>query len=428
MTLHIVKKEYIRSETPSLSHVKDSSTRVQNGSVTMKNQEVVGFNGDEAVAYAVKQSDVNVIAAYPITPQTIIVERLSEYVADGDIDSEFVCVESEHSALSACIGASLTGARVFTATASQGLALMHEVLYATSGLRCPIVMAVVNRALSAPINIHNDRSDMMGSRDCGWVQIYAENSQEVYDWIIQAFRISEHQNIQLPIAVNLDGFVISHSMENVYVLPNKDVKKFLPPRKTRYKIDPTHPISFGGLFLQDYYYELKRQQEEALRQTSKILDQVGKEYYKISGREYGSLEVCGMEDADVAILCMGSTAGTVRSVLRKLRADGKKVGLIKLWLYRPFPIDELFSVIENLKALVVMDMALSFGAPFGALCSDVASILQIKKKDLKIFNVIYGLGGRDITPSEIEDIFNDALEIAKTGIVKDYVKFVGVRE
>jgi pyruvate ferredoxin oxidoreductase alpha subunit len=269
---------------------------------------------------------------------------------------------------------------------------------------------------------------MMGSRDCGWVQIYAENSQETYDWTLQAFKIAEHPVIQLPVTVNLDGYVISHAMENLMVLTDDDVKQFLPSRKTDHKIDPAEPITIGGLSLPEYYYELKRQQEEALRNVPDVIDSVVKDYYHMTGREYGLLETCGMEDAEAAVLCMGSTAGTARSVVREMRKAGKKVGLIKIWLYRPFPMDELLSATKNLKALAVMDMSLSFGAPFGALCSDVASTLQIKKKDLKIFNVIYGLGGRNITPTEIEGIFDEALNVAETGIIKEHVKFVGVRE
>ncbi|MDQ1278887.1 MAG: pyruvate ferredoxin oxidoreductase alpha subunit [Thermoproteota archaeon] len=425
MVLHTVKKVYYPSKVPPFA---PQVVPYQGEGVTVRRQEVVGYNGDEAVALAVKQSKVDVVAAYPITPQTIIVERFSEYVADGEVDTEFVCLESEHSAASASIGASLTGARVFTATASQGLALMHEVLYTASGLRCPIVMAVANRALSAPLNIHNDRSDMMGSRDCGWIQIYAENSQEAYDWTIQAFKIAENTTVQLPVTVNFDGFVISHAMETINTLADEDVTGFLPSRKPIFTIDPEHPVTVGSLFLQEYYFEIKRQQEEALQKSAEVVDQVAKEYCALSGREYGILETCGMEDAEAAILCMGSTAGTARSVMRKMRAEGKKVGLIKLWLYRPFPVEEIISALGNVKALAIMDMALSFGAPVGALCSDIATILQLRGNNLKIFDVIYGLGGRDIRPAEIEGIFNEALSVAQTGIVKESVKYVGVRE
>ncbi|MEM3017845.1 MAG: pyruvate ferredoxin oxidoreductase, partial [Candidatus Bathyarchaeia archaeon] len=315
------------------------------------------YTGDEAVAYAAKQCNVDVVAAYPITPQTIIVERFSDYVANGEVDAKFMYVESEHSAMSACVGASLAGARVFTSTASQGLALMHEVMYLASGLRTPIVMGVVNRALSAPINIHGDHSDMMGSRDCGWIQLFAENAQEAYDLTIQAFKIAEDPAVQLPVAVNLDGYTVSHATENMKSLTDEDVARFLPPRKPIFKVDPSTPVSVGGLALPEYYYEIKRQQEEALRQSRHVVKRVGKEYGDLTGRRYGFMEAYAMEDAQAAVISLGSTCGTVRSVAKRFRAKGKKVGAIKLWMYRPFPTEELISAIKGLKALAVMDRA-----------------------------------------------------------------------
>jgi len=389
---------------------------------------VVGMTGDEAVAYAVKQGKVDVVAAYPITPQTIMVERFSKYVADGEVETEYVCVESEHSALSACVGASLTGARVFTATASQGLALMHEMLYIASGLRCPIVMGVANRALSAPINIHGDHSDMMGSRDSGWIQIYVENAQEAYDWTIQAFKIAEDKDVQLPVSVNLDGFILSHSLEGVDVLEDAVVSRFLQLRKPLFTLDPDKPITVGALCLPDYYFEFKRQQVEAMLNVPRVLGKVNKEYGSVTGRSYGVLDTFGMEDAQAAIICLGSTAGTAREVARKLRAQGKKVGVVKLWLYRPFPTEEVSAALKHVKALAVFDRAIGFGAPYGALCSDVVSALHGLEVSPKIFNVIYGLGGRDIQPSDIEFVFNETLEAARTGVVKEDTMFLGVRE
>ena len=390
--------------------------------------KVIGLTGDEAVAYAVKQCNVDVVAAYPITPQTIMVEAFSEYVHNGEVNTEFVCVESEHSAMSACVGASLTGARVFTATASQGLALMHEILYIASGLRCPIVMGVANRALSAPINIHNDHSDMMGSRDCGWIQIYAENSQEAYDWVIQAFKIAEDPRVLLPASVNLDGFILSHSMEGVEVLEDEEVSKFLPPRKPVITIDPTKPVTVGALCLPDYYFEVKFQQIQALKEAYKVIREVNKEYEVLTGRKYGLLETYAMEDAEAAIVCLGSTAGTAKAVAKELRKNGKKVGVIKPWIYRPFPEEDLIKAVGDVKALAVLDRACSFGAPFNALCNDVIGTLYRRGKNLNVFNCLYGLGGRDMTPNDLKSIFNEALEVAKTGKVKEYVKVVGVRE
>jgi len=389
---------------------------------------IVGLTGDEAVAYAVKQSKVDIVAAYPITPQTIIVERFSKFVADGEVQTGYVCVESEHSALSACVGASLTGARVFTATSSQGLALMHEMLYVASGLRCPIVMGVANRALSAPINIHGDHSDMMGSRDSGWIQIYAENAQEAYDWTLQAFKLAEDKDVQLPVSVNLDGFIITHCMEGVDTLEDEAVSQFLQTRKPLFTVDPEKPITVGALCFTDYYYEFKRQQVEAMQNVHRVLDRVCREYKEVTGRNYGVLETFGMEDAEAAVICLGSTAGTAREVARKLRAQGKKVGVVKLWLYRPFPNEEVSAALRHVKAVAVFDKAISFGARYGALGSDIVSALHTLRERPRIFNVIFGLGGRDVQPSDIELVFNEALETAKTGAVREETMFLGVRE
>jgi len=390
--------------------------------------KVVGLNGDEVVAFAAKQSGVDVVAAYPITPQTIMVELFAKYVADGEVHGEYVCVESEHSAMSACVGASLAGARVFTATASQGLALMHEMLYIASGLRCPIVMAVANRALSAPINIHGDHSDMMGSRDCGWIQVYAEDAQEAYDWTIQAFKIAETHELLLPVSINLDGFTISHSMEGVQVLEDEDVARFLPPRRAEVTLNPDKPITAGALVLQDYYFEFKAQQEDAMKRVPQMVVHIAESYANLSGRRYGMLDTYGMKDAEAAILCLGSTAGTARTVARELREKGLKVGVVKLWLYRPFPVEEIVSAIRGVKALAVLDRALSFGAPYSALAADTISALYQSNTDIKLANVVYGLGGRDATPSDIKSIFEEIIEIARTGRVVTPVRFVGVRE
>lgn len=390
-------------------------------------QKIVGMNGDEAVAFAAKQAQVDVVAAYPITPQTIIVERFSDYVANGEVDTQFVCVESEHSALSACVGSSLAGSRVFTATSSQGLALMHEVLYLASGLRTPIVMAVANRALSAPINIHNDHSDMMGSRDCGWIQIYAENAQEAYDWTLQAFKIAENHKVSLPVTVNLDGFTISHAMEGVAVLEDKEVSDLVGKRDPMYRLDTTNPMTFGALTLPDYYSEFKRQQVEAMKNSSSVIASVNDEFKKASGRQYSKLSAFNMEDAEAAVLCMGSVAGTARTVATKLRQQGKRVGVVKLWQYRPFPTRELAAVLSKVKSIGVVDRAVSFGAPYGALCSDIAATKVVTGIQTKIFNVICGLGGRDVKPTDIEGIFETALRHAEGAPIDDPVTFVGVR-
>jgi pyruvate ferredoxin oxidoreductase alpha subunit len=404
-------------------------------------QEVLALNGDEAVAYAAKQSDVDIVAAYPITPQTIIVEKFSEYVANGEVETEFVCTESEHSAMAACLSASVTGARAFTATASAGLALMHEMLFVTSGCRAPVVMAVVNRALSAPINIHGDHSDSMTERDSGWLQIYAENAQEVYDSIIQAFRIAENLEVLLPVMVGLDGFTLSHTLENVNVLPDGVVKKFVGIRtlpqvlthegKTApFKLDPENPMTMGPIALPNYYFEFKRQQEEAMRNALSVIKQVHDEYAKISGRSYGAglVDTYHLEDAEIAIVCLGSTAGTVKAVIDELRVGGVKAGLLRIRTFRPFPVKEIIKELENVKAIAVMDRAMSFGGNGGPVYPEVRHALYDVGKHPYVVNYIYGLGGRDTNPSQIRKIYEELQKILQTKRVKNPIQYVGLRE
>src|SRR5665647_272135 len=313
-------------------------------------QETTAMNGDEAVAFAVKQCNVDVVAAYPITPQTIIVEKFSEYVANGEVKTEYVCTESEHSAMTACLAAGVTGARTFTASASAGLALMHEMLFVTSGFRAPVVMAVANRALSAPLNIHGDQSDSMAERDSGWIQIYVENAQEAYDSIIQAFKIAEDINVSLPVIIGLDGFTISHTLENVNVLADDTVSQFVGERQfpmvlthegktVSYKLDPANPMTMGPNALQNYYFEFKRQQEEGMRNALKKIEAVNSEYARLTGRSYGNglVDAYMLDDAEIAILVIGSTAGTLKTIVDDLRKDGVKAGLLRLRTFRPLP-------------------------------------------------------------------------------------------
>ncbi|HIE23245.1 MAG TPA: pyruvate ferredoxin oxidoreductase, partial [Candidatus Korarchaeota archaeon] len=313
----------------------------------------MALNGDEAVAWAVKQSNVDVVSAYPITPQTIIVERISDFVHDGEADIEFIKVESEHSALSACVGAAAAGARAFTATAANGLQLMFEILYITASLRMPVVMVVVNRAPSGPINIHCDHNDSMGTRDSGWIQIYTEDAQEAYDSTIQAFKISEDLEVLLPSMVTLDGFLISHTLQNVSILPDEVVSEFVGVRRVpKIKVpeiygdkevplmlNPKYPLTFGPLDLFDYYFEHKRQQIEAIERAFKVIERVHKEYAEISGRSYGDgfIEPYRVDDADIVVVGLGSTMGTAKSVVDELREEGKKVGSIRIRVFRPFP-------------------------------------------------------------------------------------------
>jgi len=410
----------------------------------MKNvvkQEVLALNGDEAVALAAKQSDVDVVAAYPITPQTIIVERFSEYVANGEVETEFVCTESEHSALTACLAASATGARAFTASASAGLALMHEMLFVTSGCRAPVVMAIANRALSAPLNIHGDHSDTMVERDSGWIQIYVENAQEAYDSIVQAFRIAENTDVLLPIIVGLDGFTLSHTLENVSVLSDDIVKKFVGTRRfinvtnhkgkvVPFRLDPENPTSMGPIALPNYYFEFKRQQEEAMKNALKIIPQVNKEYSEISGRSYGNglLDPYNLDDADIAIICLGSTAGTVKIVVDELRADGIKAGLLRVRTFRPLPVEEIIDALKSVKALAVMDRSMSFGGGGGPVFHEIRHALYDSQLHPYVVNYIYGLGGRDTSPMQIREIYEDLQKILRTKRVETAVQYVGLRE
>ena len=392
----------------------------------MQKPELVAMTGSEAVAKAVIQSNVDFISAYPITPQTIIVERLSDLVATGETKSKFINVESEHSALSACVGASLAGGRVFTATSSQGLALMHEVLYLTSGLRCPIVMAVANRALSAPINIHGDHSDMMGSRDCGWIQLYAENGQEAYDWVIQAYAVAEDERVSLPFTVNMDGYVVTHSVEPIALIEDSVVGKFLPARQPQIKLDNQNPMTFGALALPDFYFEFKRQQEEAMRMTPEVFSEVTKDFTQLTGRHYDRMVPYELEDAKVGIVSLGSVSGTVRWVARNLRKKGLPVGALKISLYRPFPHEEVSKLLENLDVLVVLERSLSLGSHCGPLASDIVCSLYNRSEQPKVLDVVAGLGGRDLSPESIEQIYRTGLEATKsTGLE---MEFVGVRE
>jgi pyruvate ferredoxin oxidoreductase alpha subunit len=410
--------------------------------IPVEKQVLMTVNGDEAVAYAVKQSLVDVVAAYPITPQTIIVEKFSEFVADGEVNTVFVPVESEHSAMSTCVGAAAAGARAFTATSSQGLALMVEVVYIASALRLPIVMAVVNRALSAPINIHNDHSDAYLMRDSGWIQLFAENVQEAYDTTIQAFRIAEDERVLLPVAVNLDGFFLSHTLENIYMLPDESVHDFLGGyrRVSKVRVDyydeevplalnPARPLSFGSLDLYDYYFEHKVQQVEAMKNVPEVIREVNEEWFKLTGRRYGDgiMDGYGIEDADIILLAMGSGAGTMRSVVRKLRREGLRVGLLKLRMFRPFPFKDIADKLRNAKLVAVMEKGISPGS-YGPLFLEVNTALYDLKERPLLVNYIYGLGGRDLVPDMVENVVKGLFKELESGLVQPKLRYLGVRE
>ena len=404
-------------------------------------QKTIALNGDEAVALAAKHCDVDVVAAYPITPQTIIVEKFSEYVANGEVQTEFVCTESEHSAMTASLSASLTGARTFTASASAGLALMHEMLFVTSGSRAPVVMAVANRALSAPINIHGDHSDSMAERDSGWLHIYVENAQEAYDSIIQAFKIAEDPDISLPAIVGLDGFAISHTLENVNVLPDEVVKQFVGERvlplvmthegkSVPFKLDPDNPMTMGPNVSSTYYFEFKRQQEEAMKNALKKIQEVNAEYATLTGRKYGDglIDTYQLDDAEIAVVVVGSTAGTLKVVVDELRKEGIKAGLLRLRTFRPFPCEQLQDSLKNLKVIAIMDKCMSPGGFGGPIFAEVRNALFDLKQCPLIINYLFGLGGRDSKPVELRKIFEHLQHIAKTGQLETTVYYLGLKE
>ena len=391
--------------------------------------KILPLTGDHAAAESMRQINPDVVAAYPITPQTEIVMSFSQMAANGLVDTELIPVESEHSAMSACVGSSAAGARTMTATSSQGLALMWEILYVASGLRLPIVMHTVNRALSAPINIHGDHSDGMGARDSGWIQIYCENGQEVYEMGLMAIRLAEHSDILLPVMVCQDGFITSHAIEGVSILEDADVKKYVGSYVPKDPLlDISHPVTYGPIDLQDYYFEHRYQQAEAMRTAKKKLPEIFAEFNKFSGKKYDFIEKYKMDDAEVAVLALSSTCGTTRYVVDEMREKGIKVGMIKLTVFRPFPMEEIAAACKNLKALAVLDRADSCAAQGGPVFNDVCTAnYTLHDKKIPTLNYIYGLGGRDIDEAQIRNIINETVEAAKTGKVKKLINYSGVR-
>jgi len=389
------------------------------------------LTGNAAVANGMRQINPDVVAAYPITPQTATVQTFSEYVNDGLVDTEFVTVESEHSAMSACVGASAAGARVMTATSANGLALMWEIVYIAASSRCPIVMSLVNRALSGPINIHPDHSDVMGIRDSGWIILMSESGQEAYDNIIQAVRIGEHPDVLLPVAVCQDGFITGHGLERVEVYEDDDVKDFVGTYEPQWPLlDLENPKTYGPLDFYDYYYEHKRQQVEAMEKATPVILEVAEEFNERFGRSYGLFEAYRLDDADVAVVVANSTAGTAKTVVDQLRDEGVKAGLLKIRLFRPFPGEELARALSHLDAVAVMDRSVSFGAMenAGPLYLELLAALAAHDVRVPMVDYVYGLGGRDILPREIERVFRDALDVAETGQIERKVTYLSVRE
>ena len=387
------------------------------------------LSGNEAVATAMKQINPDVVAAFPITPSTEIPQYFSTFVANGSVDTEFVAVESEHSAMSACIGAEAAGSRAMTATSANGLSLMWEMIYIASSLRLPIVMNLVNRAVSGPLNIHNDHSDAMGVRDAGWIMLFSENNQEAYDNNLMAHKIAENKDVQLPIMICQDGFITSHSIENIELENDEDVKKFVGEyHPEHYLLNKKEPMAIGPLDLQAYLFEHKAQQGNAMKAAKQVILDVSKEFEKWTGRHYDLFEEYKLDDAEIAIVCMNSTAGTTKAVVDKLREQGVKAGLLKIRVYRPFPGEEVAKALSHLKAVAVLDKSDSLNAIGGALFEDVVSSMYVAKQNVPVVNYVYGIGGRDTTEKEINSVYTDLAEIAKNGKVEDPYRYLGLRK
>ncbi|MBU0759962.1 MAG: pyruvate ferredoxin oxidoreductase [Candidatus Omnitrophica bacterium] len=395
----------------------------------MTKKNLVPFTGDQAVAYAMKQIDPDVVAAYPITPQTEIVINFSSYVANGQVSTEMIPVESEHSAMSACVGASAAGTRAMTATSANGLALMWEVVYIAASTRLPIVMPVVNRALSGPINIHCDHSDTMGARDSGWLQIYAENAQEAYENTILAVRIAEHKDILLPVMTCQDGFITSHAVEGIELFDDKKVKEFIGEYKPQDPLlDIDNPVTYGPLDLQDYYFEHKLQQSGAMKNALKAMPEVFREFEKQFGRKIDFVESYKLEDAEIALVALSSTAGTAKVVVDELREKGVKAGLLRPRIFRPFPRENIIKALGKVKAVAVLDRSESFSAEGGPLYTEIKAALYDSDIKPLAINYIYGLGGRDIFPADINKVFEDLQNIVKERKVKTPLNYLGSRE
>jgi pyruvate ferredoxin oxidoreductase alpha subunit len=375
----------------------------------------VGLEVSLACSEAVKLANADVIAAYPITPQTHIVEHLSELVADGHLDAEFVPVESEHSAMSACVGSAAAGARTFTSTASQGLALMHEILFIASSLRLPIVMAVANRSLSGPISIWNDHSDIMAERDIGWVQTFAENGQEVLDLTIHAFKVAEDARVTLPVAVNLDGFILTHVIEPITMPDQAEVDEWLPPFEPQQRLDPARPVSMGMVGVPEVYTEAKKAALEALEGSLEVVKEHWDSFAQKFGRQYRPIETYRAEDAEVLFVTMGSLGETCMSAVDQMREAGIKAGQVRIRLWRPFPTDDFLAAVGGAQRLVVIDRALQPGAGSGPVATELKSLLYDRGKKLFVANFVAGLSGRDVTRQDFHAMAEEAQKAHQAG-------------
>ncbi len=382
--------------------------------------------GNYAAAYGAMRSRAAFVAAYPITPQTFIVEHLSEFVNNGEMQCEYVEVESEHSALSACVAASATGVRAFTATSSQGLALMHEILPCASGMRLPIVMAVVNRAIAAPINIWVEHNDIMPERDSGWLQVFCDNNQEVHDMVLQAYKIAEDKRIALPMVVNLDAFILSHTVEPVDLVEPSDADKFVPKFKSPGPfLDPDNPVAYGTLVPPDYVQETRWQMDKVMRDAPKVVEEVNAAFAKQFGRDWGGMiDPYMVEDADAVLVTMGSASSTAHEVVDEYRSKGKKVGLVKLRYWRPYPTEQMRKIAQNVKALGTFDRAVSYGVG-GPSYIELRNALY--GLNVPTIDFIGGLGGRDVSLGDLGLMFDRLLEAAKTGKAKRDIVWISTR-
>lgn len=387
------------------------------------------LSGNEAVAYAIRQVNPDVMPAFPITPSTEIPQMVSTYIANGQMETEFIPVESEHSAMSAAIGASAAGARTMTATSSAGLALMWEELLLAASNRLPIALTLVNRTLSGPININCDHTDGMGARDTGWIQIYAENNQEVYDNYIQAFRIAEHKDVRLPIMICQDGFITSHAVQNISLMPDEPVREFVGTYEPEeFLLNPHRPVSAGPYAETDFVMEARKNQRQAMENAKQVILDVGREYGGISGREYGLFEAYRTEDADCIMLLMGSAAGTAKEAVDELREQGKKVGVLKLRVFRPFPAEEIAEVLKGAKAAAILDRSESYSGGAGVLGSEVMAALYRTHADTLAVNYVYGLGGRDFTTADAAGVFAELGEALTGGTEIPQYQYIGLRQ
>lgn len=387
------------------------------------------LSGNEAVAEALRQINPDVMPAFPITPSTEIPQYFSKYCADGKVDTEFIPVESEHSAMSAAIGAESAGARTVSATSSAGMAYMWEELYLASANRLPLALALVNRALSGPININCDHSDSMGARDAGWIQLYAETNQEAYDNMVQAYRIAEHKDVRLPIMICQDGFITSHAVENIELEEDALVKEFVGEyNPENYLLKHENPLAVGPYGVSPYYMEAKKAQAEAMKRAKKVILDVGKKFGDKTGRYYGFFEAYQMEDAETAVVLIGSSAGTARATVDELRAQGRKVGMVKVRVFRPFPFDEIAQALSGCKAVAILDKAESFSAAGGPLFAETRSAMYDLDNRPKAVNFVYGLGGRDFRVEDCTEIFDELDEIVKTGKTGEVYRHIGQRE